>query len=215
MTETKIISGKAKAEEVLGVVKAASEKLIAETGVTPGIAVVIVGEDPASQVYVRSKGKRAEECGFVSRTHRLDENVGEAELLALVQSLNDDADIHGILVQLPLPKHINEDKIIETILPEKDVDGFHPINIGLLSTGNRTRALIPCTPAGSLLLAKEALGSNLSGLNAVVIGRSNIVGKPMAALLLQESCTVTIAHSRTKNIEALAKTADILVAAVG
>ncbi len=215
MTEAKIISGKAKAAEVLENVKAASEKLIDETGVTPGIAVVIVGEDPASQVYVRSKGKRAEECGFLSRTHRLPEDISEADLLAMVQSLNEDAKIHGILVQLPLPKHIDEDKIIEAILPEKDVDGFHPINIGLLSTGNRQRALIPCTPAGSLLLAKEALGNDLSGKNAVVVGRSNIVGKPMAALLLQESCTVTIAHSRTKDIEQVARQADILVAAVG
>ncbi|MCL4160111.1 UNVERIFIED_CONTAM: hypothetical protein GTU68_010777, partial [Idotea baltica] len=181
----------------------------------PGIAVVIVGEDPASQVYVRSKGKKAEECGFLSRTHRLDDSVSEVDLLALVESLNADKDIHGILVQLPLPGHISEEKVIETILPEKDVDGFHPINVGLLGSGNRKRAMIPCTPAGSLLLAKQALGDNLSGLNAVVVGRSNIVGKPVAALLLQESCTVTIAHSRTKEIEALCRTADILVAAVG
>lgn len=215
MSDTQIISGKELGETVVTIVKAASEKLIAETGVTPGIAVVIVGEDPASQVYVRSKGKKAEECGFLSRTHRLADDTSEADLVALVESLNADKDIHGILVQLPLPKHISEDRIIELILPEKDVDGFHPINVGLLSAGNRERAMIPCTPAGSLLLAKQARGDSLSGLNAVVVGRSNIVGKPVAALLLQESCTVTIAHSRTKEIEALCRTADILVAAVG
>lgn len=215
MSDTQIISGKELGETVVTIVKAANAKLVAETGVTPGIAVVIVGEDPASQVYVRSKGKKAEECGFLSRTHRLADDTSEADLVALVESLNADKDIHGILVQLPLPKHISEDRIIELILPEKDVDGFHPINVGLLSAGNRDRAMIPCTPAGSLLLAKQARGDNLSGLNAVVVGRSNIVGKPVAALLLQESCTVTIAHSRTKEIEALCRTADILVAAVG
>lgn len=215
MSDTKIISGKKLGEQVVAIVKAATEKLKDATGVTPGIAVVIVGEDPASQVYVRSKGKKAEECGFLSRTHRLEAETSEKDLLALVESLNADPAIHGILVQLPLPKHISEEKVIETILPEKDVDGFHPINVGLLSAGNRSRAMVPCTPAGSLLLAKQALGDSLSGLNAVVVGRSNIVGKPMAALLLQESCTVTIAHSRTKDIEALCQTADILVAAVG
>ncbi|MEP0519071.1 MAG: bifunctional methylenetetrahydrofolate dehydrogenase/methenyltetrahydrofolate cyclohydrolase FolD [Hyphomicrobiales bacterium] len=215
MSDTQIISGKELGETVVTIVKAASNKLVTETGVTPGIAVVIVGEDPASQVYVRSKGKKAEECGFLSRTHRMAEDTSEADLVALVENLNQDKDIHGILVQLPLPKHISEERIIELILPEKDVDGFHPINVGLLSAGNRERAMIPCTPAGSLLLAKQARGNNLSGLNAVVVGRSNIVGKPVAALLLQESCTVTIAHSRTKEIEALCRTADILVAAVG
>lgn len=215
MSDAKIISGKALADQVIETVKAATTVLTEQTGTVPGIAVVIVGEDPASQVYVRSKGKKAEECGFLSRTHRLDESVSEADLLALVESLNNHREIHGILVQLPLPKHISEEKVIETILPEKDVDGFHPINVGLLSAGNRSRAMIPCTPAGSLLLAKQALGNNLSGLNAVIVGRSNIVGKPAAALLLQESCTVTIAHSRTREIEALCATADILVAAVG
>lgn len=215
MSEAQIISGKELAGTVVETVKVASARLIEQTGIIPGIAVVIVGEDPASQVYVRSKGKKAEECGFLSRTHRLEDSVSEAELLALVESLNADKDIHGILVQLPLPGHISEEKIIESILPAKDVDGFHPINVGLLSAGNRSSAMIPCTPAGSLLLAKQALGDNLSGLNAVVVGRSNIVGKPVAALLLQESCTVTIAHSRTKEIEALCRTADILVAAVG
>lgn len=215
MSKAQIISGKELAGTVVETVKVASSRLIEQTGIIPGIAVVIIGEDPASQVYVRSKGKKAEECGFLSRTHRLDASVSEADLLALVDSLNADKDIHGILVQLPLPGHISEEKVIETILPAKDVDGFHPINVGLLGAGNRKRAMIPCTPAGSLLMAKQALGDNLSGLNAVVVGRSNIVGKPVAALLLQESCTVTIAHSRTKEIEALCRTADILVAAVG
>jgi methylenetetrahydrofolate dehydrogenase (NADP+)/methenyltetrahydrofolate cyclohydrolase len=215
MSDAKIISGKALADQVIDTVKAATSVLAEQTGTVPGIAVVIVGEDPASQVYVRSKGKKAEECGFLSRTHRLDESVSEADLLALVEDLNSDGDIHGILVQLPLPNHISEEKVIETIRPEKDVDGFHPINVGLLNAGNRSRAMIPCTPAGSLLLAKQALGNNLSGLNAVIVGRSNIVGKPAAALLLQESCTVTIAHSRTREIEALCASADILVAAVG
>ncbi len=215
MSDAQTISGKALADKVVETVKAATARLTKQTGTIPGIAVVIVGEDPASQVYVRSKGKKAEECGFLSRTHRLEASVSEADLLALVESLNADPDIHGILVQLPLPGHISEEKVIETILPKKDVDGFHPINVGLLSSGNRSRAMIPCTPAGSLLLAKQALGDNLSGLNAVIVGRSNIVGKPAAALLLQESCTVTIAHSRTREIEALCRTADILVAAVG
>lgn len=215
MSDAKIISGKELADNVVATVKVATARLTEQTKIIPGIAVVIVGEDPASQVYVRSKGKKAEECGFLSRTHRLDSSISEAELLELVESLNTDKDIHGILVQLPLPGHISEEKVIETILPEKDVDGFHPINVGLLSAGNRSRAMIPCTPAGSLLLAKQALGDSLSGLNTVVVGRSNIVGKPAAALFLQESCTVTIAHSRTKEIEALCRTADILVAAVG
>ena len=215
MSHTQIISGKTLAGTVVETVKQATARLIEQTGVVPGIAVVIIGEDPASQVYVRSKGKKAEECGFLSRTHRLDAGTSEADLLTLVESLNADTAIHGILVQLPLPQHISEEKIIETILPEKDVDGFHPINVGLLSSGNRSRAMIPCTPAGSLMLAKQALGETLSGLNAVVVGRSNIVGKPMAALLLQESCTVTIAHSRTREIEALCRSADLLVAAVG
>ncbi|MEH6728512.1 MAG: bifunctional methylenetetrahydrofolate dehydrogenase/methenyltetrahydrofolate cyclohydrolase FolD [Hyphomicrobiales bacterium] len=215
MSDAQTISGKALADKVVETVTAATARLTEQTGTIPGIAVVIVGEDPASQVYVRSKGKKAEECGFLSRTHRLEASVTEADLLALVGTLNADPDIHGILVQLPLPGHISEEKVIETILPEKDVDGFHPINVGLLSSGNRSRAMIPCTPAGSLLLAKQALGDNLSGLNAVIVGRSNIVGKPAAALLLQESCTVTIAHSRTREIEALCRTADILVAAVG
>jgi len=212
----KVIDGKEVASEVVETVKNATAKLIADTGVVPGIAVVIVGEDPASQVYVRSKGKRATECGFHSVTHTMPEETSEADLLAMVQSLNDDEAIDGILVQLPLPKHIDEGKVIQMIAPEKDVDGFHFINVGKLGTGETDTAFVPCTPAGSMVLLKKALGtSDLSGLNAVVVGRSNIVGKPMMNLLLSANATVTVAHSRTKDLPALCKTADILVAAVG
>jgi methylenetetrahydrofolate dehydrogenase (NADP+)/methenyltetrahydrofolate cyclohydrolase len=211
-----IINGKDVAEGVVGKVKAATADLVARTAVTPGIAVVIVGEDPASQVYVRSKGKMAEECGFKSVTHRLDADTSQEKLLGLLAELNADASIHGILVQLPLPKHIDEGRIIQAIAPEKDVDGFHFINVGKLGTGELATAFVPCTPAGSMLLIEKALGKrDLSGLNAVVVGRSNIVGKPMANLLLLANATVTIAHSRTKDLPALARTADILVAAVG
>jgi methylenetetrahydrofolate dehydrogenase (NADP+) / methenyltetrahydrofolate cyclohydrolase len=173
---------------------------------------VLVGEDPASQVYVRSKGKRTVEAGMRSFEHKLASDVSEAELLALVQRLNADPAVDGILVQLPLPKHISENKVIETIDPAKDVDGFHPVNAGRLATGQD--ALVPCTPLGSMMLLKS-VQPNLSGLNAVIIGRSNIVGKPIAQLLLAENCTVTIAHSRTKDLEAVCRRADILVAAVG
>ena len=190
--------------------------MISDTSVTPGIAVVIVGEDPASQVYVRSKGKKATECGFHSVTHTLPENTSEADLLAMVESLNNDEAIDGILVQLPLPGHIDEGKVIQTIAPEKDVDGFHFINVGKLGTGETETAFVPCTPAGSMVLLRKALGkSDLSGLNAVVVGRSNIVGKPMLNLLLAANATVTIAHSRTQDLPGLCRTADILVAAVG
>ncbi len=212
----KIIDGKEVASEVVETVKNATAKLISDTGVVPGIAVVIVGEDPASQVYVRSKGKRAIECGFHSVTHTMPEETSEADLLAMVQSLNEDEAIDGILVQLPLPKHIDEGKVIQMIAPEKDVDGFHFINVGKLGTGETDTAFVPCTPAGSMVLLKKALGtSDLSGLNAVVVGRSNIVGKPMMNLLLSANATVTVAHSRTKDLPALCRTADILVAAVG
>jgi len=212
----KIIDGKAVAAEVVEKVTAATSRLINDTGVVPGIAVVIVGEDPASQVYVRSKGKRAAECGFHSVTHTMPEETSEEDLLAMVQSLNDDPVIDGILVQLPLPKHIDEGKVIQTIAPEKDVDGFHFINVGKLGTGETDSAFVPCTPAGSMVLLKKALGTeDLSGLNAVVVGRSNIVGKPMANLLLTANATVTIAHSRTKDLPQMCSKADILVAAVG
>ena len=213
--ELMIIDGKKTGAVVVEKVKAGTKALIAETGVTPGIAVVIVGEDPASQVYVRNKGLRAEECGFKSITHKLPAETSEADLLAMVNQLNDDDSIHGILVQLPVPDHIDDGKVIQTIAPEKDVDGFHFINVGKLGTGETDAALVPCTPAGSMVLLREARGADLSGLNAVVVGRSNIVGKPMANLLLQANATVTIAHSRTKDLPVVCAGADILVAAVG
>ncbi|MDQ6436667.1 bifunctional methylenetetrahydrofolate dehydrogenase/methenyltetrahydrofolate cyclohydrolase FolD [Mesorhizobium sp. LHD-90] len=210
-----IIDGKAVAEDVVAKVKTLAAGLKAEKGIVPGLAVVIVGEDPASQVYVASKGKKAKECGFHSVQHTLPAETGEAELAELIETLNADPAIHGILVQLPLPKHIDSGSIIQTISPDKDVDGFHFVNVGKLGTGELETAFVPCTPAGSMLLIERVRGKDLSGLNAVVVGRSNIVGKPMANLLLAANCTVTIAHSRTKDLAALARTADILVAAVG
>lgn len=211
----KVIDGKLLAEDVVAAVKTATGELVTATGVQPGIAVVIVGEDPASQVYVASKGRKARECGFHSVQHTLAQDTSEADLLALIDSLNNDPAIHGILVQLPLPKHIDEGRVIQTIAPDKDVDGFHYINVGKLGTGAVESAFVPCTPAGSMIMIERQLGRDLSGLNAVVIGRSNIVGKPMANLLLAANATVTVAHSRTKDLPALARTADILVAAVG
>ncbi len=211
-----VIDGKQVAAEVVETVKKATADLIDTTGIVPGIAVVIVGEDPASQVYVQSKGKKATECGFHSETFTMPKDTGEADLLKQVEALNADPKIHGILVQLPLPSHIDEDKVIQAIAPEKDVDGFHYINVGKLGTGAIAEAFVPCTPAGSMVLIERALGTrDLSGLNAVVVGRSNIVGKPMFNLLLAANATVTVAHSRTKNLPELAATADILVAAVG
>ena len=209
-----IIDGKQVAEDVVATVKTATGELQA-AGVRPGLAVVIVGEDPASQVYVSSKSKKAKECGFHSVQHTLTEDTTQDSLLALIAELNADQAIHGILVQLPLPAHIDSGAVIQAIVPEKDVDGFHFINVGKLGAGVLERAFVPCTPAGSMLLIERVRGRDLSGLNAVVLGRSNIVGKPMANLLLAANCTVTIAHSRTKDLPALARTADILVAAVG
>ncbi|MDH7792951.1 bifunctional methylenetetrahydrofolate dehydrogenase/methenyltetrahydrofolate cyclohydrolase FolD [Ochrobactrum sp. AN78] len=210
-----LIDGKKLAEDVVSTVKRETEKLVSATGVVPGIAVVIVGEDPASQVYVASKGKKAKECGFVSVQHDLAEDATEVELLDLIDSLNNDPAIHGILVQLPLPKHIDSGRVIQTISPEKDVDGFHFINVGKLGTGELDTAFVPCTPAGAMIMIERVHGRDLSGLNAVVIGRSNIVGKPMFNLLLAANASVTVAHSRTKDLPAIARTADILVAAVG
>ncbi len=209
------IDGKQVAAEVIETVKSHTAKLKGAKSVTPGLAVVIVGEDPASQVYVSSKSRMAKECGFLSIQHTLAEDTSEADLLALVAELNADQSVHGILVQLPLPAHIDSGKVIQTIAPEKDVDGFHFINVGKLGTGELDTAFVPCTPAGSMLLIEKIRGKDLSGLSAVVIGRSNIVGKPMANLLLAANCTVTIAHSRTKDLPAVASKADILVAAVG
>ena len=207
-----IIDGKVFAADVRGKVAAHVARLKSDHGLTPGLAVVLVGEDPASEVYVRSKGKMTTEVGMKSVEHRLLAETSEPDLLALIETLNNDASIHGILVQLPLPGHLNEDLVINSIDPAKDVDGFHISNVGLLATGQKS--MVPCTPLGCLMMLRDHHGS-LSGLNAVVVGRSNIVGKPMAQLLLRDSCTVTIAHSRTKEIEALCRTADVLVAAVG
>ncbi len=207
-----IIDGKAFAAAVREKVATHVERIKAENGITPGLAVVLVGEDPASQVYVRSKGKQTVEVGMKSVEHRLDADTSEKDLLALIDKLNNDNSIHGILVQLPLPGHLNEDLVINAIDPAKDVDGFHISNVGLLGTGQKS--MVPCTPLGCLMMLRDHHGS-LSGLDAVVVGRSNIVGKPMAQLLLGDSCTVTIAHSRTKDLPDVVRRADIVVAAVG
>ena len=207
-----LLNGKAFAAAVRAKVADGVSRLKEEHGLTPGLAVVLVGEDPASQVYVRSKGKQTVEAGMASFEHRLDTETDEATLLALVERLNADPAVHGILVQLPLPKHLNEDLVINAIDPAKDVDGFHISNVGLLGTGQKS--MVPCTPLGCLMMLRDHHGS-LSGLNAVVVGRSNIVGKPMAQLLLGECCTVTIAHSRTKDLPDVVRGADIVVAAVG
>jgi methylenetetrahydrofolate dehydrogenase (NADP+) / methenyltetrahydrofolate cyclohydrolase len=214
MTAT-VIDGKVRAEALVAEVTGRAARLKAAHGVVPGLAVVLVGSDPASQVYVNSKSKRAAACGFHSVQRDLPEETSEADLLAEVERLNADPAIHGILVQLPLPKHIDSGKVIQAIAPHKDVDGFHFINVGKLGTGEAETALVPCTPAGSMLLIETALGKDLSGKTAVVVGRSNIVGKPMFNLLLQANATVTIAHSRTADLPALCRTADILVAAIG
>jgi len=207
-----VIDGKEFAARVRGQVATHVARLKADHGITPGLAVVLVGEDPASQVYVRSKGKMTVEVGMKSVEHKLDVETPEAELLALIEQLNGDPEIHGILVQLPLPKHLNEDLVINAIDPAKDVDGFHISNVGLLGTGQKS--MVPCTPLGCLMMLRDHHGA-LSGMDAVVIGRSNIVGKPMAQLLLNDSCTVTIAHSRTKDLGDVVRRADIVVAAVG
>lgn len=208
------IDGKALAQELRDNLKTEVKQLQDDRGITPGLTVVLVGEDPASQIYVRNKVRQTEEVGMISNEIKMSAETSQQVLLDELDKLNKDPAVHGILVQLPLPKHIDEALVIETILPEKDVDGFHPMNSGRLCNGDAA-ALVPCTPQGCVLLAKKHLGDNLSGLHAVVIGRSNIVGKPVSLLLLQESCTVTIAHSRTKDLPALCATADILVAAVG
>ncbi|MFV0302785.1 MAG: bifunctional methylenetetrahydrofolate dehydrogenase/methenyltetrahydrofolate cyclohydrolase FolD [Paracoccus sp. (in: a-proteobacteria)] len=211
-TTATIIDGKAFAARVRGQVARHVARLKDAKGITPGLAVVLVGEDPASGVYVRSKGKATVEVGMNSYEHKLPADTSEAELLALIEQLNTDPAVHGILVQLPLPDHLDADLVINAIAPAKDVDGFHISNVGLLGTGQK--AMVPCTPLGCLMMLREHHGT-LAGLNAVVVGRSNIVGKPMAQLLLGDSCTVTVAHSRTRDIEALCRNADILIAAVG
>ena len=211
----KRIDGKARAEQLAESITEQTAALVAEHGITPGLAVVIIGEDPASQVYVRNKKRRAEACGFHSVRHSLPEDISQAQVLALIDELNNDSAIHGILVQLPLPNHLEEETITQSISPSKDVDGFHYVNIGKLSAGHTADAFVPCTPAGCILMIEDELGSDFSGLNAVVIGRSNIVGKPMAALLLQRNATVTMTHSRTKDLPGVVRNADIVIAAVG
>ena len=207
-----VIDGKEFSARVRNKVAEGVAKLEKDHGIKPGLAVVLVGEDPASQVYVRSKGKQTVEVGMNSYEHKLDASTSESDLLSLISKLNEDPDVHGILVQLPLPSHLNEDLVINSIAPQKDVDGFHISNVGMLGTGQKS--MVPCTPLGCLMMLRDYHGS-LSGLDAVVIGRSNIVGKPMAQLLLGDSCTVTIAHSRTKDLEDVVRRADIVVAAVG
>lgn len=207
-----LLNGTAFAEAVRTKVAGHVARLKEENGITPGLAVVLVGEDPASQVYVRAKGKQTVQVGMTSFEHKLPADTREADLLKLIHDLNNDPLVHGILVQLPLPAHLNEDLVINAIDPAKDVDGFHISNVGLLATGQKS--MVPCTPLGCLMMLRDRHG-DLSGLNAVVIGRSNIVGKPMAQLLLRDSCTVTIAHSRTKDLPAVVRGADIVVAAVG
>ncbi|TCO78398.1 bifunctional methylenetetrahydrofolate dehydrogenase/methenyltetrahydrofolate cyclohydrolase FolD [Chromatocurvus halotolerans] len=209
-----IIDGKAAARRLRETVAIEVSRLQQAHGLRPGLAVVLVGQDPASDIYVRNKGRQTNEAGMLSREYRLDASVSEAEVLELIDTLNRDPEIHGILAQLPMPAHIDEQRVIETISPQKDVDGFHPLNAGELANGT-PGALVPCTPLGCLFMLREHFHGDLSGQNALVIGRSNIVGKPMAQLLLQESCTVTIAHSRTRDLPAVCRRADIVVAAVG
>ena len=208
----RLIDGKTFADRLCANMAHAVEDLRKTHGAVPGLAVVLVGEDPASKVYVANKAKRTKDSGMLSREIRLDAATTQAELLAIIAALNADNDIDGILVQLPLPKHIHADAVIEAIDPAKDVDGFHPVNVGRVAIGSG--GIVPCTPLGSLFLLRS-VHNDLSGMNAVIIGRSNIVGKPMAQLLIAESCTVTVAHSRTRDLPALCRTADILVAAVG
>jgi len=207
-----IIDGKAIAAALRADVAAQADLFAKDTGVTPGLAVVLVGEDPASQVYVRNKENQTKEAGMTSISHRLPATTGEDDLLALVAELNADPAVHGILVQFPVPDHISQSRVIDAISPDKDVDGLHPINSGRLASG--LAGLVPCTPLGCVLLAKSVC-EDLTGLNAVVIGRSNLVGKPVAQLLLNENCTVTIAHSRSRDLAAIVKRADLVVAAVG
>lgn len=211
----KRIDGKAKAEQLAESITEQTAALLADHGIKPGLAVVIIGEDPASQVYVRNKKRRAEACGFHSVQHSLAEDTSQDQVLGLIDELNRDDSIHGILVQLPLPGHLDEQAITQSIVPNKDVDGFHFVNIGKLSSGHTADAFVPCTPAGCILMIEDELGSDFSGLNAVVVGRSNIVGKPMAALLMQRNATVTVCHSRTRDLPGVVRNADIVIAAVG
>ena len=212
---TTIIDGKQVAASVIDTVKSAAAALEKDAGVKPGLAVIIVGDDPASHAYVSSKSRMAKECGFTSIQHTLPEQTTQEELARLVATLNADETIHGILVQLPLPKHLDSEPIIQSIKPEKDVDGLHVVNAGKVATGDLEGGLVSCTPAGAMVFVRRTHGEDLSGLNAVVIGRSNLFGKPMSALLLAANATVTTAHSRTKDLAGACRNADILVAAVG
>ncbi len=214
-SEATLIDGKAIAAGLREGVGRQVAALRAEHDVTPGLAVIMVGENEASRIYVRNKVKKSTELGIQSFQHTLPAETPEGDLIELVERLNADARVHGILVQLPLPAHMDQGRVIETIDPAKDVDGFHVVNAGRLATGQRARAMVPCTPLGCLMLLKDHLGADLGGQHAVVMGRSNIVGKPLAQLLLSENCTVTVAHSRTREPAALARQADILIAAVG
>jgi methylenetetrahydrofolate dehydrogenase (NADP+)/methenyltetrahydrofolate cyclohydrolase len=215
MSTAQRIDGKAKAAQLSEEITADTAVLLSEHGIKPGLAVGIVGEDPASQVYVRNKKRTAEACGFHSVQHSLAADTSQEAVLQLIGELNEDDGIHGILVQLPLPEHLDEQTVTQAVVPQKDVDGFHFINIGKLTSGNTADAFVPCTPAGCMLMIEDYLGTDLSGLNAVVIGRSNIVGKPMASLLLKSNATVTVTHSRTRDLPAVVRQADIVVAAVG
>jgi len=210
-----IIDGKEAAASVVGTVATAAHALEQAVGARPGLAVVIVGNDPASHAYVNSKSKMAKQCGFNSIQHSLPEETTQEELQRLVASLNDDPAVHGILVQLPLPRHLNSEPVIQSIAPEKDVDGLNVVNAGKLATGDLASGLISCTPAGAMVLLGKIRGPDLSGLNAVVVGRSNLFGKPMGLLLLSANATVTMAHSRSKDLASICRNADILVAAVG
>lgn len=212
---TTIIDGKKAAASVLAAVTQASDSLERTRGIKPGLAVVIVGNDPASHAYVSSKSKMAKQCGFNSIQHSLPEATSQEELEKLVAELNADPAIHGILVQLPLPKHLNAEPVILSISPEKDVDGLHVVNAGKIATGDFGSGLLPCTPLGAMQLVRHVHGNDLSGLNAVVVGRSNLFGKPMALLLLAANATVTMAHSKTRSLDAVCRDADILVCAVG
>jgi methylenetetrahydrofolate dehydrogenase (NADP+)/methenyltetrahydrofolate cyclohydrolase len=209
-----IIDGRAVAAGITSLVAAETRRLQAEAGIVPGVAVILIGSDPASEVYVRAKGRKAEELGFKSIQHTLPATTSQFDLLALVAKLNGDPEVHGILVQFPLPAHLDQTVVVETIAPAKDVDGLNPVNVGRLASGIGG-AMIPCTPAGCLILIKRALPGGLAGRNAVVVGRSTLVGKPMAQLLLTENCTVTIAHSKTRDLAGTVRGADIVVAAVG
>ena len=210
----KVLDGRAVAARVTDRIGEETVRLKQETHVIPGLAVVLVGDDPASQVYVGAKARKAEELGFHSVQHTLPATTSEGKLLDLVDALNRDPAIHGILVQFPLPRGLDRSRVITTISPEKDVDGLHPVNAGRLATGIGM-PIVPCTPAGCMLLIREALGDDLGGLSAVVIGRSTLVGKPAAQLLLNQNCTVTIAHSRTRDLPSVVRSADIVVAAIG